>query len=54
MSFWRKAKELFFAAEDKVEKVNTYYESTAVGKLDKKLDDKYNAWLDKIFGLEEK
>jgi hypothetical protein len=25
------------------------YSSTYVGKLDKKLDDKYEAWLDKIF-----
>jgi hypothetical protein len=41
------------ATEKQHDKLNTAYERTAIGKFDKKLDDKFDSWTSKLFGLED-
>jgi len=51
LNFFKKAGKALTKAEEKQKNLQNKYEQTPVGKLDKKLDDKYDAWLDKLFGL---
>ena len=48
---WEQIKNFFkFAAEnEKVQTIKEKYQQSEVGKLDKELDEKYEAWLDTLF-----